>query len=71
MGVSKKSFTLRRNKDGTVTFRCGRYVESFDARDKGLLETYEYIRVAAVTAGLSLSEESLADLMREVRGLKS
>ena len=68
--MAKKSFILRRNKDGTVTFRSGRYVEHFDPRDKGLLQTYDCIKFAAVTAGISLTQETLEDLMREARGLK-
>jgi len=68
--MAKQVFTLRRNRDGTVTFKTGRYRESFDARDKGLYETYEYIKMLAVTAGMSLSQELLEDLLREARGLK-
>lgn len=71
----RHDFTLRPNADGTATFRARRpdgrrYVEHFDVRDKGLVETYEAIRWSAVTAGLPLGEDMLEDLMREVRGLK-
>lgn len=67
----KRSFTLRRNSDGTVTFRSGKYIEHFDPREKGLMETYEHIRIAAVTAGLSLSQPLLEELLHEARGLKN
>lgn len=56
--------------NGTVTFRYGRYVESFDIRDLGFLQTYERIKFAAITAGLPLTEQTLEDLFREVKGLK-
>jgi hypothetical protein len=66
----KKSIVLRRNRDGTVTFRSGRYVEHIDVRMLGMLETYEAIRYAAVTAGVSLTDDLLAELLREARNLK-
>lgn len=65
----KATITLRRNRDGTVTFKYGRYVESFDVEGKGLYETYEAIKWIAVTAGISLSESDLQDLYQEARGL--
>lgn len=73
--MAKKSFSVRRNADGTVTFKTrkpnGRwYYEHIDVQHKGMLETYDAIRYAAVTAGLSLSEPLLEDLLREARGLK-
>jgi hypothetical protein len=73
--MTRKSFILRRNADGTVTFKTrkpnGRwYVEHFSTDDKGLLQTYEYIKAAAVTAGISLSEPLLEELLREAQGLK-
>jgi hypothetical protein len=67
--LTKKTFTIRRNKDGTVTFRTKTFVEHFDGRDKGMLETYEYIKTLAVTAGISLNQETLEELLRDVRGL--
>jgi hypothetical protein len=56
--------------NGTVTFRYGKYVESFDIRDLGFLQTYERIKFAAITAGLPLNEDTLQDLFREIKGLK-
>jgi hypothetical protein len=56
-----------RNK--VVTFRYGRYIESFDIQDLGVYETYERVKYAAITAGLKLSEDTLEKLLREVRGL--
>ena len=66
----KTTFTLRRNRDGTATFRYGRYVEHIDPRHLGLMQTYEAIKYAAITAGLPLTEETLLDLMQTARGLK-
>jgi len=52
-----------------VTFKYGRYVESFDVEMLGAYETYERIRYAAITAGLSLNDETMAELLREAKGL--
>ena len=65
----KASIVLRRNKDGTATFRYGRYVESFDVEGKGLYETYEAIKWIAITAGIELSDGVLEEFFREARGL--
>lgn len=65
----RQTFTLRRTRDGVVTFKYGRYVESFDVEMLGAYETYERIRYAAITAGLSLNDETMAELLREAKGL--
>jgi hypothetical protein len=67
--MTKLVYTIT-NHQGVVTFKYGRYVESFDIRDLGFLQTYERIKFAAITAGLPLTEETLEDLFREVKGLK-
>jgi hypothetical protein len=71
----KRTLSVRRNRDGTVTLRAAlpdgrKYVEHFDVESKGLLETFESVRFAALTAGLHLSDRSLEDLLREARGLQ-
>jgi hypothetical protein len=68
--VARLAFDLRRNADGTITVRRGSYVEHFDVRDKGMLETYEAIRWGLVTANVPTSPAMLEDLFREVKGLK-
>lgn len=65
----KKTFTIRRNKDETITFRYGGYVEHLGIEGKGMLQIYEGIKYAAITAGLSLTEETLEELLRESQGL--
>lgn len=65
----KRSFTVRRHVDGTVTFKSERYIEHIDVRHLGLLETYEALKYAAITAGLSLNEHTLEELFRLARGL--
>lgn len=65
----KKVFTLRRNNDGTVTFRSGRYVEHIDVSTKGLMETYDALKYAAICAEVPVSDDILEDLMREAKGL--
>jgi hypothetical protein len=66
----RKLFSLRRNSDGTVTFRCERYVEHFSVKDKTYVETYEAIRWGCLTAGLELQQDTLEELLREVRNLR-
>lgn len=65
----RQTFTLTRHKDGTVTFKFGRYIEHFIVSDKTYVETYEYIKWTAITAGLQLNQETLEDLLRRVRNL--
>jgi hypothetical protein len=60
---------VKRHVDGTVTFKFGRYIEHIDMRHLGLFESYEALKYAAITAGLSLSEEPLEELFRIARGL--
>lgn len=72
----KRDFTLRRNADGTATFRTRnpdtgrRYIEHLDPRLEGPFTTFERIKWAARTANLNLSDDLVEDLMREARGLK-
>jgi hypothetical protein len=65
----KKVVSLRRYADGTVEFRAGSYRETIDAANLGDWETYEWIKWAAITAGISLTEEYLEELFREARGM--
>jgi hypothetical protein len=66
--VGKLVYSIAERK-GVVTFTYGRYVESFDIRGLGMYEVYERIRFAALTAGLPLSQDSLEQLLREVKRL--
>jgi hypothetical protein len=72
--MARQSFIVRRNADGTATFRVRRenrsdYIEHFDPRIQGPVQTWEQLKWAAVTAGFGLSDDMLEQLMREVRGL--
>lgn len=67
--MSRKTVSLRRNADGTATFRYEGYVQHVDVANLGLLETYEHVKFAAICAGLQLSEETLDELFRAARGL--
>lgn len=68
--MSRRNYSLRVNRDGTVTFKSGRYVEHIDIRWIGYLETYERLKLAALSAGFSLSQSTLEELLKEARGLK-
>ena len=67
--MARKTLDVRRNKDNTVTVRFGDYVEHFDISTKGMYETYEYIKYAMISAGLSPDGETLEELLREVKQL--
>lgn len=67
--MSKKQFLLTRSTKGIVTFQYGKYIESFDVEVVGIYETYERIKWAAITAGLTLTEETMEQLTQEARGL--
>lgn len=67
--MATKTFNIRRNRDGTITFRFGRYVEHIGIEGKGFLQIYESIKYAAITAGLSLTDSHVEELLREVQGL--
>lgn len=69
--MARKTFTIKRHGDGTVTFRSGRYVENIDIRYKGMLETYEAIKYAAISAHIVLNQDTLEEVLREAKGLKS
>jgi hypothetical protein len=62
--MAKKTFTLRSNADGTITFRYDRYVEHFER--KGPFDTYENIKWAAISAGINLDEHTLTQLYQEL-----
>jgi hypothetical protein len=66
--MGKVNYTLRA-RNGVVTFKTGRYVESFDIRDLSIYESWERIRFAALTAGITLNEDTVTKLLREVKGL--
>jgi hypothetical protein len=51
------------NADGTLTLRRDRYIETIDLREKSPFERYEAIRWAALTAGVQLDEDHLAELV--------
>lgn len=63
--MAEKILTLRRNRDGTVTIRSGRYREHVDVRFKGPFDTYEAIKWAIITAGFSLSEQEIERMVRQ------
>jgi hypothetical protein len=63
----KATVSLRRNRDGTATFKYGGYVESFEINGKERDEVYEHIRWIAITAGIPLSKEVLLDMYKETR----
>lgn len=67
--MARESFKLD-NKNGTVTFKYGSFVESFDIEFLGPYDTFERIRYAAITAGISLSDETLEQLLREVKNFE-
>lgn len=64
-----KKYQLTRTKNGVVTFKFEGYIESFDVQVLGVYETYERIRWAAITAGITLTEVSMEQLLLEARGL--
>ena len=64
--MTSVSYTLTR-KGSVVTFKCGKYIESFDVEMLGWYETYERVKYAAITAGVSLNEDTIEKLMKEVR----
>lgn len=67
--TARKSFIFRRNADGTVTFRVGRYIEHIDASNMGSVELYDRLQYAAITANLPLTEKTLMELWEEAKGL--
>jgi hypothetical protein len=63
----RKTVTLRKNRDGTVLLRAGRYVESFDPFHLTKDELVDRVRWIAITGNVSMSEDSIRDLLRENR----
>ena len=61
------TYSVRKNADGTMTFRAGRYVEAISTTGKTPVELAVVLRWAAVTAGISVKEE---DITRTIQGLK-
>jgi hypothetical protein len=66
--MARRTFTLRRT-GSTVVFKSGDYVESFDVEVLGAYQTWERIKWAAFTSGVSLSDVVLEELLLEARGL--
>lgn len=55
--MAKKSFTIRKSKNGIVTIKSGGYIESIDVRDKTPPQKFERIRWAILTAGFAFTED--------------
>lgn len=64
----KRALSIRKNRDGTATIRAtapGRcYVEHIGVEGKTPYEAYDTIRWAVITAGFSVEEHDLAEMVR-------
>lgn len=59
--------TVRVTRAGnTITVRVGRYSESFDTSLMERAEAYDRIKWAAITAGATLNDISVLEILREV-----
>lgn len=63
--MTQKVLTLKRNGDGTVTIRSGRYREHVDVRFKGPFDTYEAIKWAIITAGFSFDDAEIEQMVMQ------
>jgi len=63
--MARKVARVRKNKDGTTTVRAGGHVEHFSAHlSKG--ELWDAVKLSLYSKGISMSDNSLLELMREV-----
>ncbi len=69
--MAQRTLTVRKNADGTVTIRGGRYVESFNLEFKSHWDKYEYIRSAIITAGFTYTEEIEEMVRKEIYSCES
>jgi hypothetical protein len=63
--MAKRTLTIRKNSDGTVTIGSGRYVEHVDVKTKTPEKKFEAVKWAILTAGFYFSEE-VEKMVREV-----
>lgn len=55
--MGKKTLSVRKNSDGTVTISAGRYKESIEIRSKTPSEKLEAVRWVILTVGLVYSKD--------------
>jgi hypothetical protein len=55
----KKTYTIRINRDGTLTIRVGRYVEHITLESKTKGELYDHVKYALVSKECFISDERL------------
>jgi hypothetical protein len=59
--------TVRVTRSGnTISVRVGAYVEAFDTTLMTRADAYDRIKWAAITAGASLNDVSVLEILREV-----
>jgi hypothetical protein len=66
--MRKKTLTVRKNRDGTITIRSDRYVEHVDTRGKLPWEKYEIVKWAIVTARIPFTAE-IEEIVRDELGV--
>ena len=55
--MAKKTLSVRKNADGTVTIKSGGYVENIDVRAKTPWQKYDAVKWAILTAGYVFTGE--------------
>lgn len=60
----RKQLRVTRNKDGSLTVKVNRYIESVDPRHLSRDELVDRVKWIAVTGGLSLEQETVRDMLR-------
>jgi transglutaminase-like putative cysteine protease len=55
--MAQQTLSVRKNADGTMTIRSGKYKESVEIRSKTPFEKFEAVKWAILTAGFAFTEE--------------
>lgn len=64
--MAKRTLSVRKNADETVTIKLGKYVESVNIAEKSPFERYESVRWAIITAGLEYTNEVDKMVLKEL-----
>ena len=59
----KRSFSVRRYKDGTIGVRVGRQVEFFST-DKTKAELFSAVKYALISKGVSADDLTITEMLR-------
>ena len=63
--MTKKTFLIKKNKDGTITVKVGRAVEHISKEGKDKAELFDAVKYALISKGISVHDLTIATYLGE------